>query len=122
MKTKFLVHSTLVFLVGVTKTVSAQGIHPALNDTHSFMIGSYAQTSNSSIAASVERSRSQSIDLDDLGVDENFTITTRVLGLIQMLCPLTPTAKNDASRRPARPSVDEGHGTPALANTPRRTV
>ena len=52
---------------------SAQDIHPAFSDRHTFYAGAFFQESDGALASSLKGGGSAGIDTDDLGVDDRYT-------------------------------------------------
>lgn len=50
----------------------AQEQYPAFEDTHTFTIGAYFQQSDTSVGVNRTDSDGDTIDLEDLGVDDNY--------------------------------------------------
>lgn len=59
-------------LCAVTIPCLAQEHHPALEDAHTFTIGAYFQQSDTSVGANRNGSDGDTLDLEDLGVDDNY--------------------------------------------------
>ena len=74
MKQRWLLCAAPVFWFLCWSTcATAEDIHPALSDRHTFYAGAFFQKSEGQIASSLKGVGSGGIDTDDLGVDDRYT-------------------------------------------------